>query len=113
MIMIKSLRLSLIAIENSLKEMINDGAASDYPEIMEVFKLVNEIRVNSKIASVMAFDEIEKSNQFMLATDNGENICVRGYSCDEFNLKLAGGIIDRVRLVEVGRKKTFSILIDS
>lgn len=64
MIMTKSLRLSLIAIENSLKEMINDGAASDY-------------------------------------------------SCDEFNLKLAEGIIDHVRLVEVGRKKTFPILIDS
>lgn len=93
----KSLRLSLLAIENSIVEMINSGAAGDYPEIMEVIQTVHDIRSNSKNMSALAFDKIENADQFLLATDNGKSISVCGHSGDEFDLELAFGIINRAK----------------
>lgn len=93
----RSLRLFLTVIENSLTEMVNNGAASDYPEIVEVIKLVHSFRINSKIGAIKAFDELDKARQFLVAVDNGEKISVWGHSGDEFDLELAFGIINKVK----------------
>lgn len=93
----KQLRLALLAIENSLTDMANNGAASDYPEIMEVLQLVHSIRVNSKIGAIKAFDELNKARQFLVAVDNDDKIKVWGQSGDAFDLELAFGILGRAK----------------
>lgn len=98
--MMEPLRRALLTIENSLDELIYErGAKDDYPELEEIRDVAHNLRVNSKIASTMAFDKIERSEQFVLATDNGDKISVCGHSCDEFDLELAFGIINKARKI--------------
>lgn len=93
----RALRATLLGIENSLMEMIEKGVDDDYPEIREVIKMVHELRVNSKIGALKAFDELNKTSQFVVAVDNNDSIKVWGTSTDAFDLELALGIIGRAK----------------
>lgn len=91
------LRATLLGIEKELMEMIKKGADDDYPEIREVIKMIHELRVNSKLGAIDAFDAINKTSQFVVAVDNNESIKVFGTSADAFDIELAFGIIGRTK----------------
>lgn len=104
------LRATLLGIENELMEMIKKGADDDYPEIREVIKMIHELRVNSKLGSIEAFDAINKTSQFVVAIDSNDNIEVWGHSTDEFDLELALGIIGRAKK-NVNKEKLYKLFL--
>ena len=94
----RGLRETLRTIEDKLAEIIvNRGAGDDYPELQDIVKQIHDIRVNSNLASTIAFDKINNSEQFVVAVDNNENIKVWGNSTDAFDIEIALGIIGRAK----------------
>lgn len=92
------IRLDLISVDNTLEEIIGErGAAHDYPELVEIYDIVHNLRANSKIGAFHAFDAINKTSQFVVAVDSTDNIKVFGTSTDTFDLELAFGIIGRAK----------------
>lgn len=92
------LRLDLVAVDNTLDELIDlRGIADDYPEIVEVRDIIHNIRVNSKLGASAAFDKINSTDNFVVATDKGDSIEVWGTSTDVFDLEVAFGIINRAK----------------
>ena len=94
------LRLDLVAVANTLEELIGErGAADDYPELVEIYEIIHNLRVNSKSDSFRAFDLIEKAEQCIVATTNtpDDTIHVYGHTTDNFDAELAFGILARIR----------------
>lgn len=94
----KTLRMKLIEIMNSLEEIaVVRGAADDYPELQDIIDELNKVRVNSKAVAFAAFDDVNNNNQFTIAYDTGDKIKVWGTSSDAFDLELAFGILGRAK----------------
>ena len=94
------LRLDLVAVDNTLEELIGErGAANDYPELVEIYDIIHNLRVNSKNGCFVAFDQIDKAEQFVLATTKSKNDTIHLYrhSTGSFDAELAFGILSRVR----------------
>lgn len=92
------LRLDLVAVDNTLDELIDmRGIADDYPEIVEVRDIIHNIRVNSKPSAAKLFDTINNAEQFVVAVDDSDKISVWGTSTDAFDIELALGIIGRAK----------------
>lgn len=93
------LRIELMAIRNALQSLIDKDDDSEVIKLDDLVADINNILFNAKNDSFSAFDLIQKSKEYLVATTNNDedSIHVFGRSTDSFDLELAMGVLARVR----------------